>query len=75
MKTSQSEFKEHYLKTGETTYPDVVPRLPVCGGGEDFTFAEELRPRGSSWFSCLVLISQASSTSLPVLPTSTNAGG
>lgn len=67
MKTSQGELKEHYVKTGEATYPNVVPRLSVYGDGEDFSLAEELRPCGSSWFSCPVLVSQASSTSQPVL--------
>lgn len=72
-KTSQGEFKGHYLIAGEATYPNVVPRLPVHGAGEDFSLGEELRPCGSSWFSCPGLVPQASSTSLLVLPTtSTN---
>lgn len=55
-----------------------IPCWPSCGlylhgGGEGLCLTEELRLCVSSWFSCPVLVLQASSAPLSVLPTiSTN---
>lgn len=62
MKTSQGELKEHYVKTGEATYPNVVSRLPMCGNGEAFSLTEELRLQ-------LVLLPSAGLTGQFYIPT------